>query len=168
MTKKLLEFARIALVLFCRQRDRFYAAFVFALANKHGEGPVVVVQVVRSLIELPERTLVSRGALAPQVELRIARSSEQVKQRADFEAELRRMAHLAVALDCVLVAAAASFSGDVAGVDQVSNDPLGGSFGDSDPDGDFSEPDRGVLGDAEEHLGVVGHEPPRMLCLFSS
>ena len=55
------------LVLLSRQRDGFNAAVVFALANKHIESPA---RVVRSLIELSERTFVLRRSFAPQVTLR--------------------------------------------------------------------------------------------------
>ena len=49
---------------------------------------------------------------------------------------------------------------DVAGLNEVSQDALGGSEGDADSVGDVAQANIGVAGDAEQHLRVVGDELP--------
>lgn len=68
--------------------------------------------------------------------------------------------HSDVAVDRVVTAAAVSFAFDVAGLDEVGDDALGCSFGDSDGVGDVPEAGLGVARDAEEHLSMVGEEVP--------
>ncbi len=46
---------------------------------------------------------------------------------------------------------------------QVVDDVGDGSFGDTDGHGDVSEPRARVVGNALEHVGVVGHEPPSVI-----
>ena len=70
------------------------------------------------------------------------------------------VAHRCPAVDEVVVAAADAAAIDNPGLDEISDDPLGGALGDSDLDGDVPERDVDVLGDADEHLGVVGQECP--------
>ena len=55
---------------------------------------------------------------------------------------------------------------DEARLYEVGEDLLSGSFGDSDLVSDVSEADVGVVGEAEQHLGVVGDELPAAgLCI---
>ena len=62
-----------------------------------------------------------------------------------------------------LVAASApiSFLDDVARFGEVSDDSKGASFRDTERGPDVPQPDPGVVGDAEQDLGVVGQEVPR-------
>ncbi len=90
----------------------------------------------------------------------VADVAEEVEQFADFVALLGWVAHLGLLVDHVAVAPAASFAFDESGFCEVGHDPLGCSFGDADCLGDVSEPDVGIVGDAEQHLGVVCEERP--------
>jgi hypothetical protein len=85
---------------------------------------------------------------------------EHVDQVADLVAELGNVAHRQVAPDRVGVAAACPRALDVAGFDEVGEDPLSRAFGDSDPVGHVAQAHVRVLGEAEEHLRVVGDEGP--------
>jgi hypothetical protein len=80
--------------------------------------------------------------------------------------ELGGVAHLDVAVDRVVVSAPDAFAFDEPCVDEVGEDSLGGALGDSDVECDVAEPDLGVVGDAEEHLGVVGDEAPAAVGLL--
>ena len=82
--------------------------------------------------------------------------------------ELGGVAHLDVAVDRVVVSPTDAFPFDEPCLDEVGEDSLGGAFGDSDVDGDVAESDLGVVGDAKEHLGVVGDEAPAALGLLLS
>jgi hypothetical protein len=73
---------------------------------------------------------------------------------------LGRVTHVDAGIDAVVVPAAVMFAVDVAGVDEVGEDSLGGAFGDADPFSDVSKPDVGATRDCEEYLGVVGEEAP--------
>jgi hypothetical protein len=65
-----------------------------------------------------------------------------------------------VGLDRVLVAAAVALAGDVAGGGELADDAVGGAFGDPDRLADVAQADARVVGDAEQHLGVVGQKRP--------
>lgn len=65
-----------------------------------------------------------------------------------------------VAIDRVAIPPADADGRDVAVVHEFREDPLRGPLGDTDTLGDVPEPDFGVLGEAEEHLGVVREEGP--------
>ena len=71
------------------------------------------------------------------------------------------VAHCCPAVDEVVVAAADAAAIDDPCLGEVSDDSLGGPLGDSDLDRDLPERDVDVLGDADEHLRVVGQEGPR-------
>jgi len=90
----------------------------------------------------------------------VANVAKEVEQFADFVALLGWVAHLGFLVDQVAVAPAASFAFEESGFDEVSHNPLGCSFSDADCLGDVSEPDVGIVGDAEQHLGVVCEERP--------
>ena len=62
--------------------------------------------------------------------------------------------------DAVVVSTADPFALDVPGLDQVGDDALGGTLGDSDALSDVTEPDVRVADEAEQDLGVVREEPP--------
>jgi len=70
------------------------------------------------------------------------------------------VAHREVAPDRVGVAAPEPGAVDVAGLDEVGKDPLRRTLRDPDPFGDVTQPHVRVLGEAEQHLGVIGHEGP--------
>ena len=90
----------------------------------------------------------------------VANVAKEVEQFADFVALLGWVAHLGFLVDQVAVAPAASFAFEESGSDEVSHNPLGCSFSDADCLGDVSEPDVGIVGDAKQHLGMVGQERP--------
>jgi hypothetical protein len=86
--------------------------------------------------------------------------SEEVEQWSDLVLGLGGVSHGRLSVDQVVVASSDSAPVDDVCLDEVCDDSLGGSLGDSDCLGDVSEPDVGVLGDAQEHLRVVGEERP--------
>ena len=71
-----------------------------------------------------------------------------------------RVAKGKLRLDLVVVAAALSLAEHVALVDQLGDDLVGTTLGDSDSCGDVTQADARVVGDAEEDMGVVGEEVP--------
>ena len=81
-------------------------------------------------------------------------------------AELRRMAHGAVPVNRVVVASTDARALDVASLDEIGEDALRRSLCDADDLCDVAQADVGVLGQAEQHLGVVRDERPGLvLCL---
>jgi len=95
--------------------------------------------------------------------LRLLGDLGEVEESADLDVLLGRVAHVAVLVDAVAVAASVALALDVSGLDEVGKDPLCGAFGDADLFGDVTEPGVWCAGDAEEHLGVVGEEAPGAL-----
>ena len=91
---------------------------------------------------------------------------EESKEFADVVALLGGVAHGDVGVDAIAVSAADSFAHDVAGFDQVGDDALGGSLGDSDALADITESRVRVAVEAEKDLGVVGEEPPGLVVVF--
>ena len=65
------------------------------------------------------------------------------------------------AADRVPVAATVARTVDVAGLDKLVDDAVGGPFGDTDAVADLTKTYPGILGDAEQNSGVVGEERPR-------
>ena len=65
-----------------------------------------------------------------------------------------------VGVDRVLVATPVPFSRDVSGVGQLDDDPVRGALGDPHPVTDLTQANAGIIGDADQHLGVVGQERP--------
>jgi hypothetical protein len=63
-------------------------------------------------------------------------------------------------VDGVAIAPAFASAGDVPLVDEVGDDGLRGPLGDPDPCGDVAAADVGLLGDADENVGVVGEKRP--------
>jgi hypothetical protein len=99
----------------------------------------------------------------PLLSLRLVGDVGEVKQGADFDVLLRGVAHVAVLVDAVAVAATVALAVDVSRLDEVGEDALCGSLGDPDLLGDVAKPDVRCAGDAEEHLRVVGEEAPGAL-----
>ena len=85
---------------------------------------------------------------------------EEIEEWPDLEVGLGGVAHRCAAVDEVVVAAANAAALDDLFRDEVSDDSLRGPLGDSDLDRDVPERDVDVLGDAQEHLCVVGQEGP--------
>ena len=83
-------------------------------------------------------------------------------------AVLGGVTHGDVGSDAIAVSTADPLSLDVAGFDQVGDDALSRSLGDSDPVGDVTESRVRVALDAKKNLGVVREEPPRLLGVFQA
>jgi hypothetical protein len=94
--------------------------------------------------------------------LRLVGDVYELEECSDFDVLLGWVAHVAVLVDAVAVAAAVAVALDISRLDEVGEDALCGSLGDPDLLGDVAEPDVWCAGDAEEHLGVVGEEAPGM------
>ena len=62
--------------------------------------------------------------------------------------------------DLVPISASLSLAEHVALFDQLGQNPVGGTLGDPDRGADVAQPDARVLGDADQHLGVVREERP--------
>jgi hypothetical protein len=73
---------------------------------------------------------------------------------------LERVSEGEVRVDLVAVAAADTFTTDVARVLQLGDDALGGALGDADALGDLSQEHIGVLGDAQQDVRVIREERP--------
>jgi hypothetical protein len=65
-----------------------------------------------------------------------------------------------VGLKLVAVAASVSFLDDVARFGEVRDDALGASFGDTKRGSDVPQPHPGIVGDAQQDLGVARQEGP--------
>ena len=87
---------------------------------------------------------------------------------ADLVAVLGGVTHGYVGSDAVAVSTADPFALDVAGFDQVGDDALGGSLGDSNALGDVTESRVRIVVEAEKDLGVVREEPPRLAFISSA
>ena len=85
---------------------------------------------------------------------------QEIEELTDFVVELRRVAHLAFAIQRVTAPAPHPLTFHVPAVDEVGDDPLHGALGDPDGLGDVAQTRVGVMGDAEQHLRVVGDESP--------
>lgn len=83
-------------------------------------------------------------------------------------AALGRVAHGDVRVDAIAVATADPFTLDVPGFDQVGDDALSGSLGDSHMVCDVTEPCVRVAMEEEKDLGVVREEPPRLGIVVSA
>ena len=81
-------------------------------------------------------------------------------------AVLGGVTHGDVGVDAVVVSTAVPFALHVARFDQVGDDALGGSLGDSDALADITESRVRIAVEAEKDLGVVGEEPPGPVVVF--
>lgn len=66
--------------------------------------------------------------------------------------------------DLVAVSSPISLSPDVALIDQLGENPMCGTFGDSYRIGDIAHPDTRVVGDTQKNVGVIGEEVPGRPC----
>ena len=65
-----------------------------------------------------------------------------------------------VGLDLVAVAAAVFVLDDVFGLGEIGDDAVCGGAGDARPGRDVAQSHARVVGDAQQHLGVVSQEAP--------
>jgi hypothetical protein len=87
--------------------------------------------------------------------------AQQFDEPADLLPVLGGVAeHRRLPINHIAVATPLPLPFDEAGVDQVGEDPLGGSNGDADGIGHIAQPHIGIAGDAQQHLRVVCHELP--------
>jgi hypothetical protein len=63
-------------------------------------------------------------------------------------------------LDRVVAAAAPPFAREISGADELDDDPVHGSLGDSDRVADLTQADARIARDARQHLSVVRQERP--------
>ena len=92
--------------------------------------------------------------------LRLVGDADEVEESPNFDVLLRWVAHVPVLVDAVAVAATVALALDESRLDEVGEDALCGSLGDPDLLGNVSKPDVWRASNAEEHLRVVGEEPP--------
>jgi hypothetical protein len=85
---------------------------------------------------------------------------EESKQLSNVVSELRVVTHRGLRVDLVVVATPDALPADVVRLDEVGHDSLSGSLGDADRLRDVSHANVSVSSDAEQHLRVVGQEPP--------
>jgi hypothetical protein len=102
----------------------------------------------------------TRGTGAANLRLRSAGEHEEVEKLSDRMTFLRRVTHLDLRVDGVAVPPADTSPSDVAGFDEVDDDPLSRPLGDPDVRGGVPQPCVRVLGDAQQHLSVVCEERP--------
>jgi hypothetical protein len=79
----------------------------------------------------------------------------------DLVAGVEWVAERLVEADFVDIVAAAFGELDVAGLDEVVDDAVSGAFADADLSGDLGQANFGILGDADQNVGVVGQKRPR-------
>ncbi len=77
---------------------------------------------------------------------------------------LDRMPHRHVGVDLIVIAPALPLKRQVAGVPQVSDDPLNRALGDSHFCRQVSHPHRRVFGDADQHVSMVREKGPPAAC----
>ena len=111
----------------------------------------------------PPRAVPSQGAIGQSLGLLLLSDVGEVEEGADLDVLLRWVAHVLVLVDAVAVAATVARAFDISRIDKVSEDALGGSFGDSDLLGNVAKPDIWRAGDAQKYLSVIGEEAPRAL-----
>jgi hypothetical protein len=87
---------------------------------------------------------------------------QEVQQSPDVVTELRRMPHFGRAVHHVMVPTADTSSLEEAGLDQLRDDPLDGTFGDADVSRDIPQTNARVARDAEQDLRVVRDEGPAL------
>jgi hypothetical protein len=86
--------------------------------------------------------------------------SKEVEKAGDLDSFLCGVAHVRFGVGPVVVSSSLALAVDVATLDEVAEDALGGAFGDAHAFGDVAEAEVGRLGEAEQYLGVVGEERP--------
>jgi hypothetical protein len=89
---------------------------------------------------------------------RSASGGEDVQEIADAALACERVGEASPGGDGVVVASALALALEVAGVDQLSDDPVRGAFGDADLIADLPQPDSWVVRDAKQHLPVIAEK----------
>lgn len=92
-----------------------------------------------------------------------ARGCEDGEQLADPLVTGERVREWQVGVDEVAVASTGAVARYVAGVGQLGDDAVGGSFGDADALADVAQSHTRLFGDADEDLGVISEEGPAWL-----
>src|ERR671930_1700399 len=90
---------------------------------------------------------------------------KHVEELPDRMSLLRRVAHLDPRVDEVVVTPTDAPPLDVAGFDEVHEDPLSRPLRDTDVLGEVPQPDVRVVRDPQEHLRMVREERPRRVLL---
>jgi hypothetical protein len=85
---------------------------------------------------------------------------EELEETGDLDSFLCGVAHGRFGVDPVVVSSSLALAVDVASLDEVAEDALGGAFGDAHVFGDVAEAEVGRLGEAEQYLSVVREERP--------
>ena len=88
------------------------------------------------------------------------------KQVADPMSMLDGMAKRLVGVDSVVVPSTHAGSLNIASIDKIGDNSLGGAFGNPDLSRDIASTYARVIGDANHHVAVVGEERPLRLCYF--
>jgi hypothetical protein len=96
----------------------------------------------------------------------LLRELEDVEQGSDILLSLGGVAQLGLWVHAVVIAPPSAFAGHVAPFDELGDDPLSRSFGDSDGLSDVAETHVAVASDREQHPCVVGDERPGLLGLL--
>ena len=92
--------------------------------------------------------------------------AQSVQELADLVVGLRFVSHRAGPVDHVAASPADALAGDEPALDEVSDDSLRRPLGDPDHR-DVAETDVWVTSDTEEHLRVIGDEPPGLLSVLT-
>jgi hypothetical protein len=93
----------------------------------------------------------------------LRRPADRAQELADAMGLLQRMAKRAVRIDLVVIPPPPPSAPEVARLDQVGDDRLGGPFGDADLVGDVATAYGGIVGDAHHDVAVIGEERPAWL-----
>src|SRR4051794_38822115 len=88
-------------------------------------------------------------------------ADEHAEQVADALVARQRVGQRQLRPDRVVVAPAPALACDVAGLDELAHDAVGGALRDAHLLADVAQADARVARDAEQHLGVTGKEGPR-------
>ncbi len=108
----------------------------------------------------------ARGPL-PRVCLVLWCEAQSFQELAYLVIGLSLVSHRAGTVDDVAASPADALAGDVPAVDEVSDNSLCRPFGDANHLGDVAEPDVWFTSDTQEHLRVIGDEPPGLLRVLS-
>jgi len=90
----------------------------------------------------------------------IVGASQERQDLADSASPAADLWKRQVSLDLVAVAAAILVLDDISGLGEISDDAVGGAITDARPVRDVAQSHARVLGDAQQHPGVVGQEAP--------
>jgi hypothetical protein len=89
------------------------------------------------------------------------RRTEDGKELSDSLGAGESVGEPQIAMDRVMVSTAVARAGDVAGRNELVDDPVRGSLSDPDAVADLAQANAGIVRDAQQHLGVVRKKRPR-------